>query len=363
MVEIARAASFASQLIIMDEPTSSLSEREADLLFALIGRLRQRGTSIIYVSHRLDEVLYLADRTSVLRDGQYIGTLTRSTATKDAIIRMMVGREISDLYPKQAASIGDPILEVRQLLRSGSSEPISFDLRSGEILGVFGLIGAGRTEMARAIFGLDSRTSGEVRVGGALVSIHTPRDAIRAGIGLVPEDRKSQGLVLGMTVRENITLPQLHRFTRLGLLSLAQERELARRMARQLDVRTPSLEQQTVNLSGGNQQKVVLARWLALKPRILIVDEPTRGIDVATKAQVHALLSQLACEGVGVLMISSELPEILGMSDRVLVLCQGKVAGQFTRENATPELIMRSACGEYLDFSSRGDLGEGAEYD
>lgn len=348
IVEIVRAATLGHALIIMDEPTSSLSEREVELLFSLIERLKERGTAVIYVSHRLDEILRLADRVTVLRDGQYVGTLTRSQTSKEVIIGMMVGREISELYPKQEAVIRQPVLEVRHLVRRGVLDDVGFSLCAGEILGMFGLIGAGRTEVARTIFGLDRRDAGDIRLNGAAVNITTPQHAIRLGIGLVPEDRKSQGLVLPMTIRENVTLPQLRAMTQAGLMSPARERNLTRSMVARLDIRTPSIEQQAVNLSGGNQQKVVIAKWLALSPRVLIVDEPTRGIDVATKAQVHALLSELAQSGVGVLMISSELPEILGMSDRILVMYRGKIVGEFSRAEATPEAIMRCATGDSL---------------
>lgn len=345
-VEIARAAFLTKELIIMDEPTSALSEQETEVLFGLIERLRDRGTSIIYVSHRLEEVLRIADRVTVLRDGEYVGTLERAQATQDAIIHMMVGREISDLFPKQEAVIGEPVLEVRQLSRRGAFHDISFSLRRGEILGLFGLLGSGRTEVARAVFGLDHVDHGQIYLGGEKVDISSPAEAIGRGLGLVPEDRKTLGLVLRFNVRENVTLPSLPVLTRLGLISSRKERELTQHMVEQLDIRTPSLDQKVVNLSGGNQQKVVIAKWLTCQPSVLIVDEPTRGIDVATKAQVHALMSELAQEGVGVLMISSELPEILGMSDRVLVFHEGRITGEFSRASATSEGIMRCATGD-----------------
>jgi ribose transport system ATP-binding protein len=346
LVEIARAAFLTRELIIMDEPTSALSEQETEVLFSLIERLKDRGTSVIYVSHRLEEVLRIADRITVLRDGEYVGTLERAQATQDAIIHMMVGREISDLFPKQDATIGEPVLEVRNLSRRGAFHDINFSLRKGEIVGLFGLLGSGRTETAHAIFGLDHIDEGEIFLDGEKVEISSPAKAIGHGLGFVPEDRKTLGVVLRFNVRENISLPSLGALTQLGLISSRKERELARHMVEQLDIRTPSLDQKVVNLSGGNQQKVVIAKWLARESNVLIVDEPTRGIDVATKAQVHALMSQLAQEGVGVLMISSELPEVLAMSDRILVLHEGRITGEFSRNNATSEAIMRCATGD-----------------
>jgi ribose transport system ATP-binding protein len=351
LVEIARAAFLTRDLIIMDEPTSALSEQETEVLFGLIERLKDRGTSVIYVSHRLEEVLRIADRITVLRDGEYVGTLERAEATQDAIIHMMVGRKISDLFPKQEALIGEPVLEVRNLSRRGAFHDISFSLRKGEILGLFGLLGSGRTETARAIFGLDRVDGGEIYLDGQKVEISSPVEAIGRGLGLVPEDRKTLGVVLRFNVRENVTLPSLANLTQLGLIPSRKERELTQHMVEQLDIRTPSLDQKVVNLSGGNQQKVVIAKWLARECNVLIVDEPTRGIDVATKAQVHALMSELAQEGVAVLMISSELLEILGMSDRVLVFHEGRITGEFTRAGANSEDIMRCATGDDITLA------------
>jgi ABC-type sugar transport system ATPase subunit len=261
---------------------------------------------------------------------------------------MMVGREISDLFPKQVAVIGEPVITVKNFTRRRIFQGINFSLHRGEILGLFGLLGAGRTELARAIFGLDHKDEGELYFEGSKIEISSPREAIKHGLGLVPEDRKTLGLVLRFSVRENVTLPNLAMLTKLGFISFTRECETTKHMIKQLDIRTPGLEQKVVNLSGGNQQKVVIAKWLAHRLRALIVDEPTRGIDVATKAQVHALMSQLAQEGLGILMISSELPEILGMSDRILVIHQGRITGEFDRGSATPEDIMRCATGESI---------------
>ena len=343
MVEIAKALSLDARVIIMDEPTSALTERETEALFDIIDRLRRQGVAVVYISHRLDEIFRVADRVTVLRDGRLVGTLPVAQSTQQQLIGMMVGRELTTLFPKEPLEIGEPVLEVRRLRRDGVLDDISFVLRRREILGLAGLVGAGRTELVRVLFGADRLDGGEILIEGRAVRIHGPRDAIRLGLGFVTEDRKLEGLVLGMTVRENETLASLAQVSRLGFLNLARERALATRLVEQLGVRTPGVEQEVANLSGGNQQKVVIAKWLATRPRILILDEPTRGIDVAAKAEVHALMSRLARDGVSILMISSELPEILGMSDRILVMRQGRLTGEFTREQASQEAIMACA--------------------
>jgi len=342
-VEIAKALSLDARVIIMDEPTSALTERETEALFDIIARLKGQGVAIAYISHRLDEIFRVADRVTVLRDGRLVGTLPIGEATPPRLIGMMVGRELTTLFPKEAVEIGQPVLEVRHLRRTGVLDDISFVLRHREILGLAGLVGAGRTELVRGLFGADPLNAGEILIQGRPVHIRSPRDAISLGLGFVTEDRKLQGLVLGMTVRENETLASLAQISRAGLLDTNRETTLAARLVEQLGVRTPSLEQEVANLSGGNQQKVVIAKWLATQPRILILDEPTRGIDVGAKAEVHALMSRLAHDGVSILMISSELPEILGMSDRILVMRQGRVTGEFTREQASQEAIMACA--------------------
>ncbi|MBV9170585.1 MAG: sugar ABC transporter ATP-binding protein [Chloroflexi bacterium] len=343
MVEIAKALSLDARIIIMDEPTSALTERETESLFDIIGRLKQQGVAVVYISHRLDEIFRVADRVTVLRDGRLVGSLPIGEATQARLINMMVGRELTTLFPKQTVEVGAPVLEVRQLRRIGELHDISFVLRKGEILGLAGLVGAGRTELVRVLFGADPLDGGQILIEGRPVEIRSPRDAIRLGLGFVTEDRKLQGLVLGMTVRENATLASLSRVARLGFLNLRRERALTAQLVDQLGVRTPGVEQVVENLSGGNQQKVVIAKWLATSPRILILDEPTRGIDVGAKAEVHALMSRLVQEGVSILMISSELPEILGMSDRVLVMRQGRISGEFTREQASQEAILACA--------------------
>ena len=336
MVEIAKALSLDARVIIMDEPTSALTERETEALFDIIARLKSHGVGVVYISHRLDEIFRVADRVTVLRDGRLVGTLPIAQSTQPQLIGMMVGRELTTLFPKESVEIGDPVLEVRHLRRDGALEDISFVLRRREILGLAGLVGAGRTELVRVLFGADPLDGGEILLEGRPVRIRRPRDAIRLGMGFVTEDRKHESL-------ENETLASLAQVSQLGFLNLGRERTLAARLVNQLGVRTPSVEQEVANLSGGNQQKVVIAKWLATRARILILDEPTRGIDVGAKAEVHALMSRLASQGVSILMISSELPEILGMSDRILVMRQGRLSGEFTRDQASQEAILACA--------------------
>lgn len=344
MVEIARAASSDAKIVAMDEPTSALSEHEVQTLFEIIRSLKKRGVAIIYISHRLEEIFEVADRVTVLRDGKHVGELDIADATRENIVQMMVGRSLN-LFPKEPVPIGDEVMRVEGFSRKGLFSDISFSVRKGEILGIAGLMGAGRTEIARAIFGIDRRDSGEVVIGGRKVAIESPLDAIRSGLGLVPEDRKFQALILGMAVRENITLTHLSEFARGGFVSKAKERESARQHVAELDIRTPSIEQTVANLSGGNQQKVVIAKWLGVKPNVLILDEPTRGIDVGAKAAIHSLMCKLAGNGVGIVMISSELPEIMAMSDRIIVLHEGRITGRFPREEATQDKIMMAATG------------------
>jgi inositol transport system ATP-binding protein len=354
MVEIAKALSFNARIVIMDEPTSALTTNEVAALFKIVRGLRERGLGIIFISHRIDEVLTICDRIVILRDGQNAGELSKGEATSERIVQLMVGRPLADLFQKEnAVTAGNPILEVRKLNRTGTKRDataivlhdVSLTVHAGEIVGLAGLVGSGRTELARSIFGADPFLSGEILIDGTPVAIHGPQDAIRHGIGLVPEDRKQQALVLQLAVRENISLAKLSELTRMGFVRRTEERSVAQRFITALQIRTPSMEQKVVNLSGGNQQKVVLAKWLALEPKILLVDEPTRGVDVGAKAEVHHLLNQLAQRGVAILMISSELTEIIGMSDRVLVMRQGTIAGELTRADATQERIMTLATG------------------
>ncbi|MGE5222854.1 MAG: sugar ABC transporter ATP-binding protein, partial [Omnitrophica WOR_2 bacterium] len=343
MVEIARAFSINARILIMDEPTSSLTLNEVDDLFRLVRRLRAEGTAIIFISHRLEELFDLADRVTVLRDGSYVSTRLVAEVTRDDLIRMMVGRTISNLFPKQDVQAGEVALKVENLSQAGIFENISFELHKGEILGMAGLVGAGRTDVVRVIFGVKPPTSGAIQVGGRQVNITSPQQAIRLGMAYVPEDRQTHGLIARMNIIANISLPVLKEYARYGWLMEKVERSAAYHAASQMEVRAQNLWQKARELSGGNQQKIVLAKWLSIKPRILILDEPTRGIDVGTKAAVHALMSNLAAQGMAILMISSELPEVLGMSDRIIVMHEGHITAHFTREEATQEKIIAAA--------------------
>ena len=343
MVEIAKALSLNASLILMDEPTSSLSSKEVEALFNAMRRLKAKGVSVVFISHRLEEVRRVVDRVIVMRDGHRVGTLPIVEATEEKIIRLMVGREVG-LFPKEPAEIGEPVLEVRGISGDNGVRNVSFSVRKGEILGLAGLMGAGRTEVARLICGADHLTDGAVFIEGKKVKINAPADALRQGLGWIPEDRKRHGLVLGMNVRDNMTMAILKRISSvLGRISRRKENEISNYYVDALSVATPSLTQTVRNLSGGNQQKVVLAKWLSTEPKVLIMDEPTRGIDVGAKAEVHALMSRLAQQGIAIIMISSEMPEIVGMSDRVIVMCQGRVTGEFKRSDLDQEHIMTCA--------------------
>lgn len=342
-VEIARALSLNAQLLIMDEPTSSLTLNEVEELFNIIRRLREAGTAIIFISHRLEELFAVADRVTVLRDGKYVDTRQISEVTSSELIQMMVGRQVDDLFPKEEAPAGEPRLQVSNLTARGKFADVSFELRAGEILGLAGLVGAGRTDVARALFGIQRCDAGSIKIDGQEASVDSPQTAMRLDIAFVPEDRQHHGLVLPMSIAANITLPILHRFASAGWLRERNAKKVAATAAERLEVRSTGIEQKARELSGGNQQKVVLAKWLETDPRILILDEPTRGIDVGTKAAVHQLMSDLANEGVAILMISSELPEILGMSDRILVMREGRMTGELSREEATQEKLMALA--------------------
>ncbi len=347
MVEVAKALAVDARIIVMDEPTSALGKDEVERLFEIVGTLKAQGIGVIFITHHLDEVFRIADRVLVLRDGRRAGTMTVKEATSEKLIQLMVGRDLTDVFCKAEAEIGAPLLEVRGLTRHGLVEDVSFTLHRGEILGFAGLVGAGRTETVRLLFGAERKDSGEIYIDGKQVQINSPIDALSAGIGLVPEDRAKEGLVLSMSVLENIALPTLSSYARAGIWVDRQGlRDTAGRYVDELDIRTPSLRQKALFLSGGNQQKVVVAKWLASKPRVLIMDEPTRGIDVGAKAEVHAIMGQLAQAGVGIIMISSELPEILGVSDRIMVMSEGRVTAILDCEEADQELIMAHASGE-----------------
>ena len=343
MVEIARALSVNAKILIMDEPTSSLTLAEVDDLFRITRRLRESGTAIVFISHRLEDLFELADRVTVLRDGSYVGTRQMAGVTTEELIQMMVGRTLSDLFPKQAVEAGQVALKVTGLTLPGVFADVSFELRKGEILGMAGLVGAGRTDVARTIFGLAPAAGGAIEIDGRPVKIRSPQQAMNLGLAYVPEDRQHHGLVLPMNLSQNITLPILSEYARGGWLKKGAELEAAQQAASQMAVKAASLWQKARELSGGNQQKVVLAKWLSTHPRILMLDEPTRGIDVGTKAAVHALMSELAAQGMAILMISSELPEILGMSDRIIVMREGRVTAQLSRAEATQEKIMLAA--------------------
>ncbi len=346
-VEVAKALSTNARILIMDEPTAALSLNEVKDLFRIVRRLRENGVAIVFISHRLDEVFAISDRVTILRDGRTIATRPIAAINRDELIQLMVGRPLDALFPKQEVPIGDVALRVRGLARKGIFADIGFEVRCGEIVGLSGLIGARRTEVARAIFGIDALDAGTVEVKGRAVRISSPRDAIAHGLAYVPEDRQQEGLVLPMSIAQNITMPLLRELTRAGFVQARRERALASEYGAKLQVRgVRSLAQRVGALSGGNQQKVVLAKWLATKPEILILDEPTRGIDVGTKAEVHRLMSELAGQGLAILMISSELPEILGMSDRVLVMREGRLTTTIDRAQATQEAIMRAATGQ-----------------
>ena len=343
IIEIAKAISLDAKVLVMDEPTAALSGVEVDRLFAVARGLRDRGAGILFISHRFDEIFALTDRITVMRDGRYIGTHDTAAVTTPVIVREMVGRDIAQLFPKVEAEIGDAVLRVTGLSSAGVFSDIDFEVRSGEIVALAGLVGAGRTEVARAVFGIDGYDQGSVELLGRPLRPRDPQAAIDAGIGFVPEDRRKQGLVMDLSVARNATLTLRNSLARFGLINGARERAVAAEWTKRLQVKTGSQEYAVATLSGGNQQKVVLAKWLATEPKLLIVDEPTRGIDVGTKAEVHRLLSDLAGRGIAILMISSELPEVLGMADRVLVMHEGRITAQLDRADATPEAVMHAA--------------------
>ena len=346
MVEIAKAISLDAGILIMDEPTSALTEREITELFARMRTLRAAGVSIVYISHRLEELFEIGDRVTVLRDGRRVGTHNIQDISRPDLIRLMVNRELTSQFPKVAAERGDEALRVEGLSQNGVLHDISFSLRRGEVLGIAGLLGSGRTELARAIFGVDRIDSGQVYVKGELREIDCPRDAIDLGIGFLTEDRKTQGLVPLLSTKANICLPTVDRFSSYGFVSAGEETRAANRYVRDLRIKTSSLDQKVLFLSGGTQQKVVLSKWLCCEAEIFIFDEPTRGIDIGSKAEIYQLMNELTASGVAIIMISSELPEILGMSDRILVMHRGRIAAEFAAEEATQESILRAALGQ-----------------
>ncbi len=344
MVEIATAVSYNADLIIMDEPTSAITDKEVEQLFAIIGSLKAKGVSIIYISHKMDEIFRICDDITVFRDGQYVGTKAAKELDQESLIQMMVGREIKQVFHKEDADIGEVVLSVKNLSREGKFNNISFDVRKGEILGIAGLMGAGRTEVIESIFGIHPPDAGEIYINGVKVSIRSPRDAIKHKIGLLTEDRKITGAFLPISIRDNMIISSIDSYlNRGGFIKRKLVTDMCNLFVERLSIKTPSLDQLIMNLSGGNQQKVLLARWLLNNPDILILDEPTRGIDVGAKSEIHKLMSRLAQTGKAIIMISSELPEVLGMSDRVVVMHEGRKKGELSRAEANQEKIMELA--------------------
>jgi len=345
MVEVAKALSVQSKILIMDEPTSAITEREIGELFRIMQRLKEDGVSIVFISHRLDEIFQIGDRVTVLLDGKNVGTRSMKAVAKGELVRLMVNRELKEQFPKKTATIGEEALRVDHLSRGGVLKDISFSLRRGEVLGIAGLLGSGRTDLARALFGLDPIDSGSVTVEGRLTNIDSPQKAIACGMGFLTEDRKTQGLVLKLSVKENIVLPSMEKVCRAGIINREKERRVAGEFIEDLKIKTPSADQKVLYLSGGNQQKVVVSKWLCTEARVLIFDEPTRGIDVGAKVEIYQLMNRLTADGAAILLISSELPEILGMSDRILVMHEGRITGEFSATDATQEKILQCALG------------------
>ena len=349
LVEIARALGADAKVLILDEPTASLSEEDTQNLFVVIRQLRSRGVGMIYISHRLEELPVIADRVTVLRDGRTIETRLMSDVNRQQLIQLMVGRELSAVFPKKEVELGEVILELQQVGCSSSGiDNVNLALRAGEIVGLAGLVGAGRTELAEGIFGLELADKGEILLRGERVKIESPAQAIKLGIAYLPEDRRRHGVILEMQIGANITLASLDRISRYGALDFAREKEVAAEYTKRLGVKTPAIFVPVSSLSGGNQQKVALGRWLLTKPSVLILDEPTQGIDVGAKSEIHALMTELASQGVAILMISSELPEILGMSDRVAVMYGGTICGILNRAEATQQKVLALALGHEL---------------
>ena len=345
LVAIARALSIDARVVIMDEPTAALSHKEINELYELVEKLKAQGKAILFISHKFDEIFRIADRWTVFRDGQFVGAGQMADVTEGDLVQMMVGRSVDQIYPKRPAEIGAPVLTVAGYCHPTEFQDISFTLHQGEILGFYGLVGAGRSEVMQALFGITKPSKGAVRIGDQVRVIRSTAQAVQAGIVYVPEDRGRQGVVKGLPIFENVTLPSLSRTSRHGFLRLANEFALTRDYTRRLDLRAASLDQDVGLLSGGNQQKVVIAKWLATRPRVIILDEPTKGIDIGSKAAVHDFMSELAAEGLAVIMVSSEIPEVLGMADRVIVMREGRIAAEFAGAQMTPENLVRAAVG------------------
>tara|TARA_R100001143_G_scaffold63591_1_gene73045 strand:- start:69714 stop:71198 length:1485 start_codon:yes stop_codon:yes gene_type:complete len=346
MVEVAKALSLNARILIMDEPTASLSNNEIEALFKTIKKLQSDGVAIIYISHRLEEIFKIGNRVTVLRDGKYVNTKPVSLLTKDEMVKMMVDRDLDDHIPKIKADIGDVILEVENVTVKDRLHDISFNLKKGEILGIAGLMGAGRTRLAKTLFGAEKISKGTISVDGEVLQMNSPRDSINAGIGLVTEDRKNEGLILDLSVKQNVCLPNMDKFITSGWINSRKENENVDNYIDKLNIKTPTRNQLAIYLSGGNQQKVVLSKWLCSDAKIFIFDEPTRGIDVGAKTEIYQLMNRLVANGVAIIMISSEMPEILGMSDRILIMRNGRIAGELSDIEASQEKIMNYALGE-----------------
>lgn len=345
MVEIAKALSLKARVLVMDEPTAALTEREIERLFVIMRELKSRGVAIVYVSHRMEEIFRICDRISVLRDGHFVGERLVGKTDFDDIVRLMVGRELGQRFPQRQQSCGAVRLQVAGLADDGEINDISFEVRAGEVLGIAGLMGAGRSEILKTLFGLKRRSAGTVRLDGQLLALVSPSAAIAAGLGFVTEDRKSQGLVLGLSVRENASLVHLKGYAHAGVVQASSERSAVQKLIEHLHIRTRDPELEVSALSGGNQQKVVFAKWLAQPPKVLLLDEPTRGVDVGGKAEIYTIINQLAAAGTAIVMVSSELPEVMAMSDRILVMREGRAAGVFEARQATQEMLMAAATG------------------
>ena len=345
LVAIARALSTEARVVVMDEPTAALSAHEIEEVYALVERLKAEGKAILFISHKFDEVFRIADRWTVFRDGALVGAGRIEEVTEDDLVRLMVGRDVGTIFPNRERRIGEEVLKVAGYSHPTEFDSVSFDLRAGEILGFYGLVGAGRSEVMQALFGVTKPSRGVVRLDGKVRVIRSPAEAIAAGIVYVPEERGRQGAILGLPIADNVALPSLGRLSRRGFTRMAEEYGLAREYTRRLDLRAAALDQDIGELSGGNQQKVVIAKWLAVKPRVIILDEPTKGIDIGSKAAVHAFMAELAAEGLAVIMVSSEIPEVLGMSDRVIVMREGRIAAELAGDDLTPERLVREAAG------------------
>ncbi|MDS9995905.1 sugar ABC transporter ATP-binding protein [Bacillus atrophaeus] len=345
MIEIAKALMTKAEVIIMDEPTAALTEREINKLFEVIASLKKDGVSIVYISHRMEEIFSICDRITIMRDGKTVDTTNISETSFDEVVKKMVGRELTDRYPQRRPELDDIVLEVRDASKKGSFEHVSFHVRSGEIVGVSGLMGAGRTEIMRALFGIDRLDSGEIWLAGKKTNIKNPNDAVKKGLGFITENRKDEGLLLDTSIRENIALPSLTSFSPKGVIDQKREASFVELLINRLTIKTASPETHARNLSGGNQQKVVIAKWIGIGPKVLILDEPTRGVDVGAKREIYTLMNELTDRGVAIIMVSSELPEIIGMSDRIIVVHEGKISGEVASREATQERIMTLATG------------------